>query len=168
MVVIVVNQYNRESSCHNHDLLINPFLSHRFIDGTFKVVRKPFVQLLTVNAFVKKGEAIKQLAFLYIIMSRRKKKDYVAVSCRVMEVLGYIKTFKLFPSTPEIALDREPVTGLQTPSTVTKPLGFFGREMLYVAICKYRQLSPFACSDELHPHFISIKGFKLLGITYRL
>ena len=29
-----------------------------------------------------------------------------------MEVLGYIKTFKLFPSTPEIALDREPVTGL--------------------------------------------------------
>ena len=110
MVVIVVNQYNRESSCHTHDLLINPFLSHRFIDGTFKVVRKPFVQLLTVNAFVKKGEAIKQLAFLYIIMSRRKKKDYVAVSCRLMEVLGYIKTFKLFPCTPEIALDREPVT----------------------------------------------------------
>ena len=115
MVVIVVNQYNRESSCHSPDLLINPFLSHRFIDGTFKVVRKPFVQLLTVNAFVKKGEAIKQLAFLYIIMSRRKKKDYVAVSCRLMEVLGYIKTFKLCPSTPEIALDRQPSQG--TPDT---------------------------------------------------
>ena len=52
---------------------------------------------------------------IYIIMSRRNKKDYLAVSCRLMEVLGYIKTFKLCPSTPEIALDRQPSQG--TPDT---------------------------------------------------
>lgn len=51
----------------------------RYVDGTFKVVKHPFKQLFTINAFVKNEGAIKQLPFVYVIMTRHTKKDYIAV-----------------------------------------------------------------------------------------
>ena len=50
-----------------------------FVDGTFKLMRKPFVQLFSIHAFVRKdGEAI-QLSLLFCLMTRRQKIDYVAI-----------------------------------------------------------------------------------------
>lgn len=50
-----------------------------YIDDTFKLVRRPFSQLLTINAFVRSGESCKQVSLVYVLMSSRKKKDYMKV-----------------------------------------------------------------------------------------
>ena len=50
-----------------------------YIDGTFKVVKDPFYQLLSIHAFIRAGDEMKHLPLVFIIMSRKTKIDYKKV-----------------------------------------------------------------------------------------
>lgn len=51
-----------------------------YLDATFRVVSRPFYQLFSIHAFLKQEEAMKQVPLMYILMSKRRKQDYIAVS----------------------------------------------------------------------------------------
>ncbi|XP_062591513.1 uncharacterized protein LOC134253000 [Saccostrea cucullata] len=72
-----------------------------YIDATFKVVKEPFSQLLSIHSFVKSSEGnYKQLPLLFVLMSGKKKKDYKAVFTAVNDLLPTM-------SMQEIILDYE-------------------------------------------------------------
>ena len=50
-----------------------------YVDATFYVVRQPFQQLFTINAFVRQDDCTKQLPLAMCVKSRRRKRDYVAI-----------------------------------------------------------------------------------------
>ena len=58
-----------------------------YIDATFRVVREPFNQLLSVHSFVRTGDAQKQVPLCFALMSRRKTSDYTAVFRALLDLL---------------------------------------------------------------------------------
>ena len=50
-----------------------------YMDGTFRVIRRPFTQLFGIHAYVSSGTCMKQLTVAYIFMSMRNIDDYTEV-----------------------------------------------------------------------------------------
>ena len=51
-----------------------------YVDGTFKLVSRPFQQLLSINAFVRSGDCAKLVPLVFVMMSGRRKSDYKKVN----------------------------------------------------------------------------------------
>ena len=50
-----------------------------YVDATFKVIKQPFTQLFSIHAFVKKDGELMQTPLAFIVMFRRRRKDYKRV-----------------------------------------------------------------------------------------
>ena len=64
-----------------------------FCDGTYKLIRKPFLQLWSIHVFTGGVGNIKQVPVCFILMSRKRKSDYVAVLQEISSILT-----RLFPT----------------------------------------------------------------------
>ncbi|XP_053395522.1 uncharacterized protein LOC123527520 [Mercenaria mercenaria] len=75
-----------------------------YLDGTFKAVHSPFVQLWSIHAFIREGDNMKQVPLMYVLMSRRRKQDYVAILQKVLDILEEAPAVECFTMDFEIAL----------------------------------------------------------------
>ena len=50
-----------------------------YIDGTFKLVAKPFCQMFSVHGFITKNGLFKQIPLAFCLMTRRTASDYYTV-----------------------------------------------------------------------------------------
>ena len=58
-----------------------------YLDSTFKVVCKPFTQLFSIHAFIRKDECAKQVPLVFCLMSGKKKRNYKHVLRAILELL---------------------------------------------------------------------------------
>ena len=77
-----------------------------FMDGTFKIVREPYVQLFDIHAFVSSGENVKQVPLVNVLMSRQQTVDYTAVFIEILKAISGDLVLK------EAVLDFEQATWL--------------------------------------------------------
>lgn len=58
-----------------------------YCDGTFRIVKAPFMQLYSIHAFIKGEEQVKQIPLVFVLMSRKRKRDYKEVMQCIKEVI---------------------------------------------------------------------------------
>ena len=58
-----------------------------YLDGTFKIVRKPFCQLFSVHVFIKGGQSMKQIPVAFVLMSKKRAVDYEYIMSAIKDLL---------------------------------------------------------------------------------
>ena len=78
-----------------------------FMDGTFRVVRKPFTQLFSFHGFLMDEDdlVVKQVPLAFVLMSRRRKRDYVAVFKAIRDIAPHLDNVDI-----DLVTDFEPAT----------------------------------------------------------
>ena len=68
-----------------------------YCDATFKVVRQPFCQLFSLHSFLAddNGYKVKQVPLAFVMMSRRRKREYKAIFQHIKEIIPSINLFRL-------------------------------------------------------------------------
>ena len=66
-----------------------------YVDGTFKIVKLPFVQMFSVHVFVKSGLYTAQIPVAFVMMSGRTSPDYVAVFKALLELVPQTKVERI-------------------------------------------------------------------------
>ncbi|KAK3866430.1 hypothetical protein Pcinc_028037 [Petrolisthes cinctipes] len=72
-----------------------------YCDARYSIVARPFEQLFSIHVFVKSGASSKQIPMVFILMSERRKEDYVAVLLKILELMP------MMPQVQSITLDYE-------------------------------------------------------------
>ena len=97
-----------------------------YIDATFKVVSPPFTQLYSIYAFKHKGQSVKQLPMLFILMSGQHTNDYRAV-------IRHVLLHRRVPSVVKLVLDFEKAVwkaaGHEMPRATLKGASFIGHRL---------------------------------------
>jgi len=58
-----------------------------YVDATFKNIKQPFTQLFSIHAFVKEDGELMQAPLAFVVLSRRRRKDYKRVFCALIAAL---------------------------------------------------------------------------------
>jgi len=74
------------------------------VDGTFKVVREPFRQLFSVHAFVKHDGQLKQVPLAFVLMTSRRRVDYVHALQALLDALPQPPAVQAVVSDIKVAL----------------------------------------------------------------
>ena len=62
-----------------------------FIDATFKMIKNPITQLLSIHVFMKSGNTKKQVPLLLALMSGKYKRDYKKVFKAAINIIPTIQ-----------------------------------------------------------------------------
>lgn len=65
-----------------------------FMDATFRVVNRPWLQLFTINSFIRSGTHMKQVPLMYCFMSSKRKADYYEVNMDVIDKIDKKSLYK--------------------------------------------------------------------------
>ena len=84
---ITVREHRHLMFATTQQLAVLVNCKHWFIDATFRLVKEPYTQLFTINAFLRYGENCKQVPLYYVIMSGKSKLDYKGVFTALIDML---------------------------------------------------------------------------------
>ena len=85
---MVVNERRHLLFAIPHQIALLRNARRWYVDGTFKVMKEPFTQLLSVHAFLRQGDSVKQVPLAFMLMSGRNQSDYKAVFSSLNKILG--------------------------------------------------------------------------------
>ncbi|XP_077991062.1 uncharacterized protein LOC144445397 [Glandiceps talaboti] len=67
-----------------------------YVDATFKIVHKPFYQMFLIHTFMKGPDGnVKQVPLVFVLMSRRERKDYKKVLKAIKRLVPNLRVEKL-------------------------------------------------------------------------